>query len=1455
MADTIYLDVPFWEIDDAKATGAQWDSAAKKWYIPAKVPDPSLFEPWIPGFSRVRTAAPETFPAKLAAYYMRVLEHQDIDDMGNQKPILDGITFQDLDGGRVTGHAGPRAEFWSEARKLHEKSPFPLSPFMASKDAQGVEPPPLAGIVVIFGWRFRRSRQVLLALPALMAEDGTLLAAEYRLPIINPAYFEPQEKKRLPLLGSRADLDERIIELDWTNPQPWQDAWQAINALFQSLNKEKSTLQDFRPETTKPPSIWLVPHEHQDESVTHLKALYHQLSYDKTSAPKLYRTTCEGTDAAALLSIEQQRKLALRHTGHMSSAFGLDPSQREALKHFLATPEGNALAVSGPPGTGKTACLQGIIATTLVNATLAAEEASPRPPIMVACSATNQAVTNIINSFGDIADPGEATTLSSRWLPPIQSYGWYFASQTAASQAASQKFQILRRDRRETWVYFGSADGFAEYGKSYEAQAALQGMFLRAFRENFPNEATLTLEAAADALLMRLRSFAKAPKTTDSGNRPAALPSAVEAASELSELVHAAGLRRCQTAQHRLKKKDRRDGRLSARHAALEAELAELSRETRGIQNAARFIRDVIAHKPRSNWISRFFHWLRLRRARQRRRVLLQMLEPFIGISNELAGDAALLGAADEVIGDLQAEHADAAERLERFELRRSCIADAEQQWLAGAQSDCENLEEMLALLSYFRSIVERFLPPDMAVSWQNGLEAGMCGEYVEADFDAQQGARLGAALAAGGEDAAAATFSALDELLDRSIRRHCFDLTARYWEARWLIDTSSATIHSESLEEGLRRHCMLAPVVVSTVNLLPSLFRTAVNSADMDLGLADLLIIDEAGQVDPAISVGLFALAKRAIVVGDVEQLKPIWKVGQPQDLGLVRQSHLQEEAKLLDQRGLRASSGSAMATAQGASAFSAEDGRGITLLRHYRCRPTIIEFCNRLVYDRLRPLIPVTKEDPGRMFHPMSYVECADGPASRENGSVVNRAEADELIDWLIENRRRIEDYYDKNGSLATTAADVGYRDIGDLVGIVTPFAEHTRYLRNKLRDRLEASGEAEASSIVNRMKLGTVHTLQGAERPLVLFSATNTPNDGGMPFIDSNRDMLNVAVSRAQDHFVLFGHSGLFFSPKALDTSNHLPSATLGRYMKTHGQRLYPRRLVIVESPGKATALQASLGKDCRVLATSGHFREIEKLDPNTARVKWRVDPEREPMLSEIAGLLEDVDELVLATDDDREGDAIAWHLIESLRERCPLDGVAISRMMFCEITDDAVLAAFNDRVTWTNTKRAEAAVTRAIVDKAIGQIMSAEVNTRLQRDGAPHRYGVGRIRAALLRLIADNDEKIRNAPKQEYFVRLEAEREGETATFFLTKSDTLDAPSTRFASREEAEATAQQIRTSNDLNLRLEKKGYWLGPATPAGTAEVLIAAYEECGLLPQDTYRILQDLYEGNERAT
>lgn len=124
------------------------------------------------------------------------------------------------------------------------------------------------------------------------------------------------------------------------------------------------------------------------------------------------------------------------HVGQMGGAYPLSPSQREAMNHFGEIKEGNLLAVSGPPGTGKTTFLQSVVADMYVKSALKRE----RAPIIVAASTNNQAVTNIIDSFGQISEIG-ISNLEHKWITGTDSFAVYFPSNGKVKEAAQKRYQ------------------------------------------------------------------------------------------------------------------------------------------------------------------------------------------------------------------------------------------------------------------------------------------------------------------------------------------------------------------------------------------------------------------------------------------------------------------------------------------------------------------------------------------------------------------------------------------------------------------------------------------------------------------------------------------------------------------------------------------------------------------------------------------------------------------------------------------------------------------------------------------------------------------------------------------------------------------------------------------------------------------------------------------------------
>ncbi len=218
---------------------------------------------------------------------------------------------------------------------------------------------------------------------------------------------------------------------------------------------------------------------------------------------------------------------------------------------------------------------------------------------------------------------------------------------------------------------------------------------------------------------------------------------------------------------------------------------------------------------------------------------------------------------------------------------------------------------------------------------------------------------------------------------------------------------------------------------------------------------------------------------------------------------------------------------------------------------------------------------------------------------------------------------------------------------------------------------------------------------------------------------------------------------------------------------------------RRLVIVESPTKARKLAGYLGANYIVESSRGHIRDLPRAAADVpakyksepwARLGVNVDDDFEPLyiispdkkstVTELKGLLKDVDELYLATDGDREGEAIAWHLLETLKPRVP-----IKRMVFHEITEQAILeAAANPRDL--DIDLVDAQETRRILDRLYGY----EVSPVLWKKVAP-KLSAGRVQSVATRIIVQRERDrmaFRSAAYWDVVAELDASVSDPTAT---------------------------------------------------------------------------------------
>jgi len=364
----------------------------------------------------------------------------------------------------------------------------------------------------------------------------------------------------------------------------------------------------------------------------------------------------------------------------------------------------------------------------------------------------------------------------------------------------------------------------------------------------------------------------------------------------------------------------------------------------------------------------------------------------------------------------------------------------------------------------------------------------------------------------------------------DTTHRFKAFMLATHYWEARWLQGLENELIERDNENDDssrFRNHVndwqlrsMLTPVFVSTFSMAPRFFypsrESERKSGKHEIPPIDILIVDEAAKSSPETVAPTFALAKKALVVGDRNQLEPVWNITPANDRLLQAKHGLQ---KTIPEE-MSVSSGDLMGLASHVSGGVEQDKKGSTvgvfLSEHRRSVPEIVSFCNDIAY--LGRLDPLRLELKSRILPAMGFFHVS-GDGSKLGGSRQNKEEAEKIKNWLRDNADRIKDFY-KVDCLDKTVA------------VITPFFAQARFLEKLLLSEYP------------KMTIGTVGALQGAESKIVIFSSVYDTSFKGQYFFDKNINHLNVAVSRAKDSFLVFGDMRIF------KKESQLPSGVLAR-----------------------------------------------------------------------------------------------------------------------------------------------------------------------------------------------------------------------------------------------------------------------------------------------------------------
>ncbi len=284
---------------------------------------------------------------------------------------------------------------------------------------------------------------------------------------------------------------------------------------------------------------------------------------------------------------------------------------------------------------------------------------------------------------------------------------------------------------------------------------------------------------------------------------------------------------------------------------------------------------------------------------------------------------------------------------------------------------------------------------------------------------------------------------------------------------------------------------------------------------------------------------------------------------------------------------------------------------------------------------------------------------------------------------------------------------------------------------------------------------------------------------------------------------------------------------------------------KNLVIVESPAKAKTIEKFLGKDFKVMSSYGHIRDLKKkelsIDDSTLEPEYEIPDDKKKLVSELKKQAKDAEKVWLASDEDREGEAISWHLCEVLG----LDEAKTNRIVFHEITKPAILEAIeNPRRLDMNLVNAQQA--RRVLDRLVG----FKVSPVLWRKVKP-ALSAGRVQSVAVRLIVEREREVQAFKSEVYY--------SVNGIFGITNPDGSQSEvkatlATRLKSHEEVEQFLESCKEATFVVSGVQKKPMKRTPAPPFTTSTLQQEAARKLGFTVSQTMMVAQHLYE-NGRIT
>jgi DNA topoisomerase-1 len=289
-----------------------------------------------------------------------------------------------------------------------------------------------------------------------------------------------------------------------------------------------------------------------------------------------------------------------------------------------------------------------------------------------------------------------------------------------------------------------------------------------------------------------------------------------------------------------------------------------------------------------------------------------------------------------------------------------------------------------------------------------------------------------------------------------------------------------------------------------------------------------------------------------------------------------------------------------------------------------------------------------------------------------------------------------------------------------------------------------------------------------------------------------------------------------------------------------------------VLIVESPGKVKAINKYLGSDYKVLASFGHIRDLPSKDGSVKpdddfSMVWDVDARAQSKIKDIAAAVKGADKLILATDPDREGEAISWHILEVLKQKGLLKDMPVERVAFNAITKSAVMEAIA-HPRQLNVELVDAYLARRALDYLVGFTLSPVLWRKL-----PGARSAGRVQSVALRLVVEREQEIEAFKAQEYW-SIDADLAAASGNFAarLIQLDGKKVEKLSLTNESEATRAVAAINAQKFAVGSVEAKPVKRNPSAPFITSSLQQEASRKLGFNAKRTMQVAQGLYEGVE---